>query len=776
MRLLLGFLFIVLTPIYMVAQENYLKGIILDNNHTPIPYATIQLLSQNKQYTAGTVSLEDGSFSTHYPDSCQLGELIVKISSVGYKSYEAVPFSHNLGIIELKENIQSLNEVTVIGKKPVYKLENGNITTSIRNTTLSNIGKVTDVIKYLPGVCGEGNSVTVLGKGTPIFYINNRRVRNQSELTMLKSDNIDNIEIVYNPGSEYDSDIQAVIKIKTINKIKDSLSGEIEAGTLWSDGWKYGGSGSLSYHNQKGFDCFGNIEYADGIIAKSIVNSITKSFTKQSWETNSNIYSEQKGYDLSAKVGLSQQFNKHHSVGIQYIYSGTQLNNILNIQTLNQTNSNISEKVVSDNHRNKHVNNHYLNTYYTGNFNKHCSIDFNLDVVNNTINTISNNTESSNLNNKRNVESDAVVDNSLYAGRLSASYQKGIHKLIWGSSYTNIRSISSYKEKNNITPQSETETKEATSALFISYRLKQKKITIQTGLRYEHTTNDYNNFLDANRDQKKYYNFFLPNIAFSLPIVLTTMSLSYSQTIQRPSFHQLDGSLWYINRFLISQGNPKLTSMVKHDLTWQVVYKSFRFASTYINQKDPIFRIQKNYNEASSIILQSYENIDKYQSLNLTASYNPTIKFWNPMLNASLTQPFFKIDTYNGKQKFNTPMLFLMCNNIFRCSKNCIVRFNLDFVSAGNTFNEHRINNRWGMDFNIQHSLCKDKFMIRFGIQDIFNTRSKYESEKFNAAVYEYSVQKDYRRSILFSFVYSFNHQPNRYKGSMNNEINRIKQ
>lgn len=775
MRLFFLFIFNFFFTILAVAQGNLLKGSISDSNGMAIPYATVQLLTQNEQLVDGAISVEDGSFVLHYPDSFQLGDLLVKISSMGYKPYQTSLSSDNLRRIVLEEDVKSVGEVTIVGKKPVYKLENGNITTSIKNTFLSNIGKATDVFKYLPGIWGEGNSITVLGKGKPVFYINNRRIRNQSELTMLKSDNIDNIEIVYNPGSEYDSDVQAVVKIKTISKLKESLSGEAEVGTIWSDGWKYGGNGSLSYHSQKGFDCFGNVEYMDGVMAKSTLFSTMKAFTKQPWITHSEGKSEQKGHDVSAKVGLSQQFAGHHSAGIQYMYTGNQLNNFVNMQAYSQMNAEILDKIQSDNRRKKQGNNHYLNTYYTGDFNGHWSGDFNLDIVKNTIHTLLANTESSEMNDSRKVVSDAPVDNYLYAGRLSTSYRQGIHNLVGGLAYTDIRSHSVYQEENNIISQSDTETKEATAALFVSYRMKYRKFALQAGMRYEHTVNKYEDFLNSDKNQKKKYDFFLPNIAFSFPVAHAAMSFSYSQTIQRPSFHDLDGSLWYIDRFLVSQGNPQLTSAVKHDLTWQVVYKAFRFSSTYINQKNPIFRTQKIYNEAASVVLESYENMDKYQSLNLTASYNPTIKFWNPMLNVSLEQPFFQLDTYNGMRKFNNPIFFVACNNVFRCFSTCLVRLNFDFASAGNTSNEHRMNNRGGVDVNIQQSLCKDKFLVRLAVWDVFNTRSKYESEKYNIAVLEYTSQKDYRRSIILSFTYRFNYHPSRYKGSMNSEINRLK-
>lgn len=775
MRLLFVYLFSCIFSTVIVAQNKLLKGTVFDDNHTAISYATIQLLDQNKRFVDGTISLTDGSFVLHCPDSFLLSKLQLIISSVGYKTYEASPSSCNLGVIILSQDVQTVDEVTIIGKKPVYKLENGNVTTSVRNTFLSNIGKASDVFKYLPGVWGEGTSITVLGKGKPVFYINNRRVRNQSELTMLKSDDIDNIEIIYNPGAEYDSDTEAVIKIRTINKLKESLSGEVEAGTIWSDGWRYGANANLNYHSRKGLDCFANIDYMDGIIAKSKLFSTMKTFTKQSWITNSNAESEQKGYDVSAKIGLSQQFAKSHSVGIQYIYTGNQLNNLVNMQALSYIKAEISDKIYSDNHRKKQDDNHYINTYYAGEFGKHWAMDFNLDVVKNTLHTLLNNTESSELNENRNVVSKAPVDNNLYAGKLTAVYQQGIHRLTFGGSYTDIRSHSSYKEENNIAPQSDTETQEATYAWFASYQLRYKKFALQAGIRYEHTGNDYEDFLNSDKNQRKYYNFFLPSLAFSLPVSRTAMSLSYSQTIQRPSFHQLDGSLWYIDRFLVSQGNPKLISSVKHDLTWQVIYKSFRFSSTYINQKDPIFRTQKIYDEMNSVILESYENIDKYQSLNLTASYNPTIRFWNPMLNISLTQPFFQISTYEGERKFDNPVFLMAWNNVFRCSKSFMIRVNFDFASAGNTYNQHRMNNAWGMDLNMQKSLLKDKLMLRFAVQDIFNTRSRYKSERFDVAVYEYTLQKDYRRNVILSLTYRFNYRSNRYKGSVNNEIQRIK-
>ena len=54
----------------------------------------------------------------------------------------------------------------------------------------------------------------VLGKGVPLIYINNRKVRNLDELDRLNSENIKQVELITNPGAEYGASVGAVPEIE----------------------------------------------------------------------------------------------------------------------------------------------------------------------------------------------------------------------------------------------------------------------------------------------------------------------------------------------------------------------------------------------------------------------------------------------------------------------------------------------------------------------------------------------------------------------------------
>ena len=56
----------------------------------------------------------------------------------------------------------------------------------------------------IPNVSAKDGAVKVFGRGTPVVYINGRKVRDNAELDQLASDNIKSVEVINNPGARYD--------------------------------------------------------------------------------------------------------------------------------------------------------------------------------------------------------------------------------------------------------------------------------------------------------------------------------------------------------------------------------------------------------------------------------------------------------------------------------------------------------------------------------------------------------------------------------------------
>lgn len=78
------------------------------------------------------------------------------------------------------------------------------------------MGSVKDMLEYVPGLMPDGSGgVKVPGRGRPLIEIDGREVTQQSLLDVLKSDNVDEIEIDRAPSVAYDSKVRAVVRIKT---------------------------------------------------------------------------------------------------------------------------------------------------------------------------------------------------------------------------------------------------------------------------------------------------------------------------------------------------------------------------------------------------------------------------------------------------------------------------------------------------------------------------------------------------------------------------------
>ena len=90
--------------------------------------------------------------------------------------------------------------------------------TRIKGTILGQSGTAQEMLAKVPGMTLKGEDLEVLGKGTPVFYINGRKIQDKDELKRLRSEEIQSVEVITNPGAEYDATISAVVRIKTVRR------------------------------------------------------------------------------------------------------------------------------------------------------------------------------------------------------------------------------------------------------------------------------------------------------------------------------------------------------------------------------------------------------------------------------------------------------------------------------------------------------------------------------------------------------------------------------
>ena len=118
----------------------------------------------------------------------------------------------------------ALQEVVIKGGLPNTRLKAGAMVTRIEGTPLAQSGTLGEMLIKVPGMTGSDEAPEVLGKGSPLIYINGRKMRDASELKRLHSEDIRDVEVINAPGAQYDAQVRAVVRIRTRKQQGDGLS------------------------------------------------------------------------------------------------------------------------------------------------------------------------------------------------------------------------------------------------------------------------------------------------------------------------------------------------------------------------------------------------------------------------------------------------------------------------------------------------------------------------------------------------------------------------
>ena len=117
-----------------------------------------------------------------------------------------------------------LNEIVVSKTRPKTKLLGDAVVTTVAGSILEHAGNSLEVLAKVPGMISKNGNLEVIGRGTPIYYINGRKVTDDSELRNLMSEDIKSIDVVSNPGAEYGGEVRCVVRVRTVKRQGDGFS------------------------------------------------------------------------------------------------------------------------------------------------------------------------------------------------------------------------------------------------------------------------------------------------------------------------------------------------------------------------------------------------------------------------------------------------------------------------------------------------------------------------------------------------------------------------
>lgn len=139
--------------------------------------------------------------------------------------------STRTGKTSVLDTTQELNEVVVKAYRPVSRVTREGFVYSVKGTPLAQSGSLTEVLGQMPMVKKSATGYEVVGKGTPLFYLNGRRVYDISDLDNIAAKDVKNVEVITSPGVQYDASVTSIIKITTASNALEGLT--VNARSTW---------------------------------------------------------------------------------------------------------------------------------------------------------------------------------------------------------------------------------------------------------------------------------------------------------------------------------------------------------------------------------------------------------------------------------------------------------------------------------------------------------------------------------------------------------------
>lgn len=749
------FLFTLLPIIVLQAQEKYtLSGHVRGEINDTLTAGSVYLLSGKDSSIVKYALLTDGKFTF---DPVIAGNYILRISSLGYNDEIKHLLLHdNVTLqISMKTNATALNTVTVSASRKDFSFKNGDIKINIAGSAFAAIPNSVDLLAKMPmvQVSPNGESISILGKGNALIYID-RQKATISELATLSANDIQDIQILKNPPAKYEAEGRAVIVITRKKDKRDGFQATLQETASFKRRYNNYAGLNLNFKRKKW----------------EIITSLKYNYRKI-WESNTydfQIYDR----DIKSGYALVSTINKPEYIanaGVHYQIN-TDDHISLNINTRFQdvsfpiyTNSDFSTP--SEKSTVYTINQStYPKKYYTANLNYEKKLkkinadlflgsqyagyseDFLTDIFNNYNNTQEVYTE----------HRDQQYDVHVVGGRadLTKTFKNGA-KMETGVNMSAAKANARLSIDNIPVPShhfSDYLYEETNTAAYAQFSGKMKQLSYSLGSRAEYT-----NVEGAYKDnstpvvKKQYWKLF-PKASLNLSLGNSrNISLNYARSITRPNYLSLSQVANYINPYFVWTSNININPTISDDISAGFQWKDKSVNLTCYRRSDPIYA-SFVYDNSKTLLTRTDINYRAEKGLMLDATVPLQYGIWTSTNTAIVT-----VNSISDKAAImgkTRPYLYFYSNNQLKLPEN--VTFSLSGWALTKRYEGvYERNALMQVDTSLTKAFPASRIHCTLSWNDIFrtlNTREEFTLNNIKSRGFYYEDVREFSIAVRYAF------------------------
>jgi outer membrane receptor protein involved in Fe transport len=770
-------------------------GIVKDQSESALLYANVVLKSPDGSFLQGTVTNDSGRFTL---TGIATGNYILEFSFTGYKTKTQKLFVGSLnefldiGTIKLEEEVNTLSEVVVNGKREDISSKMDKKTFSVADNIAQSGGSVLQAMQSLPGVTLQEGKVQLRGNDKITVLVDGKQTAmtgfgNQTGLDNIPASAIERIEVINNPSAKFDANGNAgIINIIYKKNKKEGFNGKIGLNSGFGSLWerkanlpsirpqyqltpKINPTISLNYRKNKVNAFFqGDYLYTETLNKNEFVTRTYNDGTVINQQTKRN----RDTHFTTIKAGLDWNYNDNNTVtvsgmfgsekiidnGDQPFFNADYSQRLRLWQFLEDELKTTAMATASWQHKFEEPG-HLFNAGINYTFHREDEKYF----FDNIMPTFIGQDSFKLLSDEKVIDINFDYVKPLKYGRVETGVKFRNREIP-----TNMQFFAGLNSPLDVNAGGQATYREIIPAIYGNYIYEDNKIEAELGLRMEYIDLKYE--VDPNHPVYKSngYNYSepFPNVRFAYKFNdKNKLSVFYNRRVDRPNEVDIRIFPKYDDAEIIKVGNPALLPQFTNSFELgfrKTIEKGYLFLSLYNKSVDGTITRIATTAPGSDLIYAVFQNADESYSTGVEAIFSKEISSWFTMnLNGNVYHT--TIDAFTVENLYPVPVTYhsekqevvsgnLKSNNTFHFSKTFTGQL-LAVWLAPDIIPQGKVGARFSMDIGLKKSIQKGKGEFFVNASDILNTLVAKREIRGNEFNY---ISRDYNETQVIRMGYSY--------------------